>query len=66
MKTSKIMPFLVLAIAAGMLGIDMFTDFVITQEMVQLSMIILAPLGLGGLVNKGFNVYKSIKEKQKS
>ena len=46
------------------MGVDTFTDFEITDTMVQLAVTILTPLGLGGLVNKAFRVYKDIKFKQ--
>ena len=58
---AKTLPFIVLAIAAFFMGVDTFTDFVITDAMVSFATIILAPIGLGGLVNKGWNVFKEIK-----
>ena len=63
-KYNYALPFVVLAIAGFFMGVDTFTDFVITENMVQLATVILAPIGLGGLVNKGWNVYKKIKEMQ--
>ena len=61
--TGKTMPFLVLTIAVLMLGVDTFTEFTISAEMVNFAELILIPLGLGGLVNKGWNVYKEVKIK---
>ena len=58
---SKAIPFVVIAIASFFMGVDTFTEFVISDEMVALGTTILTPLGLGGLVNKGWNVYKEIK-----
>lgn len=60
---SKAIPFVVILIATAMIGIDTFTDYEITEESIEIIIMVLTPLGLGGLVNKGFNVYKSIKEK---
>ena len=61
-KSSKAIPFIVLAIAGIFMGADFYyPQFEITEEMVSLAGIILAPLGLGGLVNKGWNVYKQVK-----
>ncbi len=60
--SSKAIPFIALAIAGGLLGIDVFTDFVITETHIQLVGVIVTPLGLGGLVNKGWNVYRDIKK----
>ena len=59
--SSKAIPFLVLAIATGLLAVDVFTDFEIDETHIQLVGVILTPLGLGGLVNKGWNTFKQIK-----
>ena len=62
---SKALPFLVLFIASGFMAVDMFyPQFVISEQMVTLATTILTPLGLGGLINKGWNTYKSIKHEQ--
>jgi len=63
-KYNYALPFIVLGIAAFFMGVDTFTDYVITDTMVQLAVTILTPLGLGGLVNKAFRVYKDNKFKQ--
>ena len=62
-KSSKAIPFIIIAIASIFIAVDTFTEYEVTQEMVNLASIILAPIGVGGLVNKGWNVYKSIKVK---
>ena len=61
--SSKAIPFIVIAIAVFFVSVDTFTDFEVTETMVQLAVTILTPLGLGGLVNKGWNTYKAIKLK---
>jgi len=61
---AKAIPFIVIAIAVGFMAIDMFTDYSITQNHVDLITYVLAPLGLGGLVNKGWNTWQKIKEVQ--
>ena len=45
------------------MGVDIFTDFEITENMITIMGMILAPLGLGGLVNKGWDTFKAIKTK---
>lgn len=62
---SKALPFIVLAITIIFVSVDTFTEFQITDSMVQLSATILTPIGLGGLINKGWNVYKEIKTQAK-
>lgn len=62
-KYNYALPFIVLALAAFFMGVDTFTDYVITDTMVQLAVTILTPLGLGGLVNKAWNVYKEVRLK---
>ena len=61
--SSKAIPFIVIAIAVFFISVDTFTEFVISYEMDSLASVILVPLGLGGLVNKGWNVYKEVKMK---
>ena len=61
-NSSKAMPFIVLLIATFFIAVDTFTEFTISEQMVQLASVILVPLGLGGLVNKGWNVFKEIKK----
>ena len=61
--SSKAIPFIVIAIATGFMGVDIFTDFEITENMITIMGMILAPLGLGGLVNKGWDTFKAIKTK---
>lgn len=46
-----------------MLGVDVFTDFEITEMHIQFAIVILTPMGMGGLVNKGWNTYKAVKLK---
>ena len=62
-NSSKTIPFIVIAIATGFMGIDIFTDFEITENMITIMGMILAPLGLGGLINKGWDTFKAIKSK---
>lgn len=63
MISSKVLPFIVLALAAGFMGIDTFTEYTISDEMISLAAMILAPIGMGGLINKGWDTYKAIKTK---
>lgn len=60
-NSSKALPYLFLLIAAVFLSVDMFTDYSITDNMVTV-IITLLPVGVGGLVNKGWETYKAIKE----
>ena len=62
-NTSKAIPFIVLTIAGLFMALDMFTEYEITENMITLASMILAPLGLGGLINKGWDVFKAIKTK---
>lgn len=59
-KSSKALPFIFLAIATVFLSVDMFTQYEITDSMVTV-IISLLPIGVGGLVNKGWETYKAIK-----
>ena len=61
---SKYIPFIVLALAGGFMAVDMFTTFEITENMITIISMVLAPLGLGGLINKGWDTFKAIKLKQ--
>ena len=60
---SKYIPFIVLALAGGFMAVDMFTTFEISENMITIISMVLAPLGLGGLVNKGWDTFKAIKTK---
>lgn len=60
---SKYIPFIVLALAGGFMAVDMFTTFEISDNMITIISMVLAPLGLGGLVNKGWDTFKAIKTK---
>ncbi len=60
--SSKSIPFIVIVISTALLGVDAFTEFEITETHIQLVAVILTPLGLGGLVNKGWNVYRDVKK----
>ncbi len=62
LHSAKAIPFIVLALTGIFMAVDMFTEFEITDQMITLTVTILTPLGLGGLVNKGWNTYKAIKE----
>ncbi len=64
-KSSKALPFIFLAIAAIFLSVDMFTPYQLTDNMVTV-IIALLPVGVGGLVNKGYETYKAIKTGVKS
>ncbi len=59
----KNIPFLVIAIAAVFMAVDTFTPYEISDSVVSLIEFVLVPLGLGGLVNKGWDTYKAIKTK---
>mgnify|MGYP003344882015 CR=1 FL=1 len=59
--SSKAIPFIVLAIVGGFMAVDMFTLYKITEPMINLATIVLTPMGIGGLVNKAWNVYREIK-----
>jgi len=61
--SSKAIPFIVIAITVGLFAIDIFTEFEITDTHISLVAVILTPLGLGGLINKGWDTYKAIKTK---
>ena len=61
---SKYIPFIVLALAGGFMAVDMFTTFEITENMITIISMVLAPLGLGGLINKGWDTFKAIKLKK--
>jgi len=61
--SSKAIPFIVLSIAGIFMAVDMFTEFEITENMITIASMILAPLGLGGLINKGWDTFKAIKTK---
>jgi predicted Na+-dependent transporter len=58
--SSKLIPFLVLLIAGGFGAVETFTEFTITPEMVRLLVTILTPMGVGGLVNKTFDSWKTV------
>ena len=62
---SKYIPFIVLALAGGFMAVDMFSTFEISDNMITLVSMVLAPLGLGGLINKGWDTYRAIKLKEK-
>ena len=61
--SSKTIPFIVIAIATGFMGVDIFTDFEINDNIISIITYTLTPLGLGGLVNKGWETFKAIKTK---
>lgn len=54
-KTSKLMPYLALALGSLMFGIDTFTEYQISAEAWSFAQIILTPLGLGGLVKRAID-----------
>jgi len=62
--SSKTIPFVVLAIVAALFAIDIYTPFEITETHVALVTAVLTPMGLGGLVAKGWDTFKAIKSKQ--
>ena len=63
---SKYIPFIVLALAGGFMAVDMFTTFEITENMITIVSMVLTPLGLGGLINKGWDTFKAIKLKKEA
>ena len=62
-EARKNIPFLVIAIAAAFMAIDMFTPYQMNDNTVQLIEFVLTPIGLGGLVAKGWDTFKAIKTK---
>ena len=58
---SKYIPFIVIAIAAGFMAVETFTEFKLNDNIIQIISYTLTPLGLGGLVNKGWDTLKAIK-----
>lgn len=64
-KASKAIPFIVIGIAVAFMAVDTFTPYQITDEVVSVITYTLTPIGLGGLINKGWDTYKAIKTAQK-
>lgn len=66
-KTTKSIPFIVLFIVGGMMAVDMFTEFEITQIHIDFIGYLLVTMGLGGIYKtvptKAFEMYKKLKEK---
>lgn len=56
--SSKILPFLSIAIAAIFTAIDLFTDYTITQEMINLLVLVLPVTAAGGVIKKGFEIFQ--------
>ena len=61
--SSKAIPFIVLLIAGGFGAIDTFTEYEISDELISLLALILTPMGVGGLVNKAWDSWISVKTK---
>lgn len=60
-ENKKIMPILVLIIAMGFHGVDIFTETDITLEQLAAIDVFLAPFGLGGLLRAGHKSYLASK-----
>lgn len=65
-KSSKYLPFVSLGIAAVFVAIDMFTTYTITDDMIRLLVSVIPITAGGGLINKGFEVFKAIKTMPKT
>jgi len=66
MKSSKFIPFLVLLIVGGFMAVDMFTTYTITDQMLDFAVIILTPMGVGGIAKHAVDIYKSTKKQTAS
>lgn len=55
------MPILVLIIAVGFHGIDIFTEYTVTESQLIALDVFLAPFGLGGLLKSGYKMYNQAK-----
>jgi hypothetical protein len=60
-NSSKAIPFFVLVIVAGMLSIDMLTEFEINETHITLIGIILTPMGMGGIIKKAWTSYQDVR-----
>ena len=60
-KIRSIMPILVLIIAMGFHGVDVFTEIDITLEQLAAIDVFLAPFGLGGLLRAAHKSYLATK-----
>lgn len=60
-KIRSIMPILVLIIAVGFHGVDIFTEYTVTESQLVALDVFLAPFGLGGLLKSGYKVYTQAK-----
>lgn len=61
-QNKKFMPLLVVIIAMGFHGIDIFTEYDITLEQLAAIDIFLTPFGLGGLLRAGHKSYLASKQ----
>jgi len=59
---SYLITFFPLGIAAIFMSVDMFTDYVITEQMINLLVLMIPSTVAGGLIKKGFTVFESIKK----
>lgn len=51
-------------IGALLIGVEYFTEFVVTQSQIDLVEFMIGGTILGGVVNSGFKKFKEYKEKQ--
>lgn len=61
-ENKKFMPLLVVIIAMGFHGVDIFTNYDITLEQLAAIDVFLAPFGLGGLLRAGHKSYLASKQ----
>jgi len=60
---SKIITALPLLIGALLIGVEYFTDFVVTESQIQLVEFMIGGTIIGGVANSGFKKFKEYKEK---
>jgi len=61
---SKIITALPLLIGALLIGVEYFTEFVVTESQIQLVEFMIGGTIIGGVANSGFKKFKEYKEKQ--
>lgn len=63
-EARKNIPFVIIGIVVAFLAVDTFTPYEISEETMSLIQFVLTPFGLAGLANKGWDVYKQVKQNQ--
>jgi len=61
---SRIITSIPLLIGALLIGVEYFTDFVVTESQIQLVEFMIGGTIIGGVANSGFKKFKEYKEKQ--